>query len=117
VFHRNRMQIPAPAKGRSETSMLRHYETYRNRRRQTVGINCSKSPLLCIGRQCLLATKKASAQTWEQLQESRILRDPRAAWYNTVVAEKYGAEIVAFPRTYRVPRPRWLQGQLQSGWM
>ncbi len=43
----------------------------------------------------VLAAKKANVKTWEQLKGQNLCAI-QGAWYNKPVAEKYGAEIVAF---------------------
>jgi polar amino acid transport system substrate-binding protein len=43
----------------------------------------------------VLANKKAALKNWEQLKDQKIC-GIQGAWYNKAVAEKYGAEIVAF---------------------
>jgi polar amino acid transport system substrate-binding protein len=42
-----------------------------------------------------LAPKKAALKNWEQLKDQKICAI-EGAWYNKTVAEKYGAQIVAF---------------------
>src|SRR5215510_13304771 len=61
-------------------------------RRQTVGII---DPSYYASGVNVLAIKKAALKTWEQLKNQKICAI-QGAWYNKVVAEKYGAEIVAF---------------------
>ena len=43
----------------------------------------------------VLANKKANLKSWEQLKGQKVCAI-QGAWYNKPVAEKYGAEIVAF---------------------
>jgi len=43
----------------------------------------------------VLAVKKAGLKSWEQLKDQKIC-GIQGAWYNKPVAEKYGADIVAF---------------------
>jgi len=43
----------------------------------------------------VLAIKKAGLKNWEQLKDQKIC-GIQGAWYNKPVAEKYGADIVAF---------------------
>lgn len=43
----------------------------------------------------VLANKKANLKSWEQLKDQKLCAI-QGAWYNKPVAEKYGAEIVAF---------------------
>ena len=46
----------------------------------------------------VLAVKKAGLKSWEQLKDQKIC-GIQGAWYNKPVAEKYGADIVAFKGT------------------
>src|SRR5205823_13553803 len=43
----------------------------------------------------VLANKKANLKSWEQLKDQKVC-GIQGAWYNKPVAEKYGADIVAF---------------------
>jgi len=61
-------------------------------RRQLVGII---EPLYYASGVNVLANKKAGLKTWEQLKGQKIC-GIQGAWYNKPVAEKYGADIVAF---------------------
>jgi polar amino acid transport system substrate-binding protein len=61
-------------------------------RRQTVGI---VDPSYYASGVNVLAIKRAALKTWEQLKNQKICAI-QGAWYNKVVAEKYGADIVAF---------------------
>src|SRR5712672_1931641 len=61
-------------------------------RRQTVGII---DPSYYASGVNVLANKKAALKTWEQLKDQKVCAI-QGAWYNKPVAEKYGAEIVAF---------------------
>jgi polar amino acid transport system substrate-binding protein len=61
-------------------------------RRLLVGII---EPLYYASGVNVLANKKAAIKTWEQLKGQNICAI-QGAWYNKPVAEKYGAEIVAF---------------------
>src|SRR6266702_6518275 len=61
-------------------------------RRQTVGII---DPSYYASGVNVLAIKKAAFKKWEQLKDQKICA-VQGAWYNKTVAEKYGAEIVAF---------------------
>ena len=61
-------------------------------RRQTVGI---VDPSYYASGVNVLAVKKAAFKKWEQLKDQKIC-GIQGAWYNKTVAEKYGAEIVAF---------------------
>jgi polar amino acid transport system substrate-binding protein len=61
-------------------------------RRQVVGII---EPSYYASGVSVLANKKAGLKTWEQLKGQKICAI-QGAWYNKPVAEKYGAEIVAF---------------------
>src|SRR5712672_1545903 len=61
-------------------------------RRQTVGII---DPNYYASGVNVLAVKKAALKNWEQLKDQKICAI-QGAWYNKPVAEKYGAEIVAF---------------------
>ena len=61
-------------------------------RRQVVGII---EPLYYASGVNVLANKKAALKTWEQLKGQKIC-GIQGAWYNKPVAEKYGADIVAF---------------------
>ena len=61
-------------------------------RRQLVGII---EPLYYASGVNVLANKKAGLKTWEQLKDQKIC-GIQGAWYNKPVAEKYGADIVAF---------------------
>src|SRR6185295_790140 len=61
-------------------------------RRQVVGII---EPLYYASGVNVLANKKAGLKTWEQLKDQKIC-GIQGAWYNKPVAEKYGADIVAF---------------------
>jgi polar amino acid transport system substrate-binding protein len=61
-------------------------------RRLLVGII---EPLYYASGVNVLANKKAALKTWEQLKDQKIC-GIQGAWYNKPVAEKYGADIVAF---------------------
>jgi len=61
-------------------------------RRQVVGI---VEPLYYASGVNVLANKKAGLKNWEQLKDQKICAI-QGAWYNKPVAEKYGADIVAF---------------------
>jgi len=61
-------------------------------RRQVVGII---EPLYYASGVNVLANKKAALKSWEQLKGQNVCAI-QGAWYNKPVAEKYGAEIVAF---------------------
>jgi polar amino acid transport system substrate-binding protein len=61
-------------------------------RRQVVGI---VEPLYYASGVNVLANKKAGLKNWEQLKDQKIC-GIQGAWYNKPVAEKYGADIVAF---------------------
>ena len=61
-------------------------------RRQVVGII---EPLYYASGVNVLANKKAGLKTWEQLKGQKVC-GIQGAWYNKPVAEKYGADIVAF---------------------
>src|SRR5260370_76099 len=62
----------------------------------------------------VLAVKKASLKTWEGLKGQKICAI-QGAWYNKVVAEKYGADIVAF-RGQAESETALLQGNC-IGWL
>ena len=61
-------------------------------RRLVVGII---EPLYYASGVNVLANKKAALKTWEQLKGQNVCAI-QGAWYNKPVAEKYGADIVAF---------------------
>jgi polar amino acid transport system substrate-binding protein len=61
-------------------------------RRQVVGII---DPLYYASGVNVLATRKAALKNWEQLKGQKVC-GIQGAWYNKPVAEKYGADIVAF---------------------
>ena len=61
-------------------------------RRQIVGII---EPLYYASGVNVLANKKAGLKTWEQLKDQKVC-GIQGAWYNKPVAEKYGADFVAF---------------------
>jgi polar amino acid transport system substrate-binding protein len=61
-------------------------------RRKTVGI---VDPSYYASGVNVLANRKAAFKQWEQLKDQKICAI-QGAWYNKTVAEKYGAEIVAF---------------------
>jgi polar amino acid transport system substrate-binding protein len=61
-------------------------------RRQVVGI---VEPLYYASGVNVLASKKAALKNWEQLKGQKVC-GIQGAWYNKPVAEKYGADIVAF---------------------
>jgi len=61
-------------------------------RRKVVGI---VQPLYYASGVNVLSNKKVALKTWEQLKGQKIC-GIQGAWYNKPVAEKYGAEIVAF---------------------
>jgi polar amino acid transport system substrate-binding protein len=61
-------------------------------RRQAVGII---EPNYYASGVNVLAVKKAALKTWDQLKDQKICAI-QGAWYNKVVTEKYGADIVAF---------------------
>jgi polar amino acid transport system substrate-binding protein len=80
-------------------------------RRQTVGII---DPSYYASGINVLAIKKVALKTWEQLKNQKICAI-QGAWYNKVVAEKYGADIVAF-RGQTEAETALLQGNC-IGWM
>ena len=80
-------------------------------RRQTVGI---VDPSYYASGVNVLAIKRAGLKTWEQLKNQKICAI-QGAWYNKVVAEKYGADIVAF-RGQAESETALLQGNC-IGWM
>ena len=61
-------------------------------RRQIVGII---EPLYYASGVNVLGNKKAALKSWEQLKGQKVC-GIQGAWYNRPVAEKYGADIVAF---------------------
>jgi polar amino acid transport system substrate-binding protein len=61
-------------------------------RRQVVGII---DPLYYASGVNVLASRKAALKAWEQLKGQKVC-GIQGAWYNKPVAEKYGADIVAF---------------------
>jgi polar amino acid transport system substrate-binding protein len=61
-------------------------------RRQVVGII---DPLYYASGVNVLASRKAALKSWEQLKGQKVC-GIQGAWYNKPVAEKYGADIVAF---------------------
>ncbi|HMK78454.1 MAG TPA: transporter substrate-binding domain-containing protein [Xanthobacteraceae bacterium] len=61
-------------------------------RRKVVGI---VEPLYYASGVNVLSNKKAALKSWEQLKDQKIC-GIQGAWYNKPVAEKYGADIVAF---------------------
>jgi polar amino acid transport system substrate-binding protein len=61
-------------------------------RKQTVGI---VEPAYYASGVNVFAIKKANLKSWEQLKDQKICAI-QGAWYNKTVAEKYGADIVAF---------------------
>jgi len=61
-------------------------------RRLLVGII---EPLYYASGVSVLGNKKAALKTWEQLKDQKVC-GIQGAWYNKPVAEKYGADIVAF---------------------
>src|SRR5437764_10118940 len=61
-------------------------------RRQAVGI---VDPLYYASGVNVLANRKAALKSWDQLKGQKIC-GIQGAWYNKPVAEKYGADIVAF---------------------
>jgi polar amino acid transport system substrate-binding protein len=61
-------------------------------RRKTVGI---VEPDYYASGVNVLAVKKAGLKSWEQLKDQKICAI-QGAWYNKTIAEKYGADIVAF---------------------
>jgi polar amino acid transport system substrate-binding protein len=61
-------------------------------RRQVVGI---LDPLYYASGVNVLASKKAALKSWDQLKGQKVC-GIQGAWYNKPVAEKYGADIVAF---------------------
>src|SRR5260370_39210742 len=61
-------------------------------RRLLVGII---EPLYYASGVNVLGNKKASLKNWEQLKDQKVC-GIQGAWYNKPVAEKYGADIVAF---------------------
>ncbi len=61
-------------------------------RRQVVGII---DPLYYASGVNVLATRRPALKTWEQLKGQKVC-GIQGAWYNKPVAEKYGADIVAF---------------------
>jgi polar amino acid transport system substrate-binding protein len=80
-------------------------------RRQTVGI---VDPSYYASGVNVLAIKRAALKTWEQLKNQKICAI-QGAWYNKVVAEKYGADIIAF-RGQTESETALLQGNC-IGWM
>jgi polar amino acid transport system substrate-binding protein len=64
-------------------------------RRQVVGI---VEPLYYASGVNVLASKKAALKSWDQLKGQKVCAI-QGAWYNKPVAEKYGADIVAFKGT------------------
>ena len=80
-------------------------------RRQTVGI---VDPSYYASGVNVLAIKRAALKTWEQLKNQKICAI-QGAWYNKVVAEKYGVDIVAF-RGQTESETALLQGNC-IGWM
>jgi polar amino acid transport system substrate-binding protein len=80
-------------------------------RRQTVGII---DPSYYASGVNVLAVKKAAFKTWQGLKDQKICAI-QGAWYNKVVAEKYGAEIVAF-RGQAESETALLQGNC-LGWL
>ena len=61
-------------------------------RRQVVGI---VEPLYYASGVNVLASKKAALKSWEQIKGQKVC-GIQGAWYNKPVAEKYGADVVAF---------------------
>jgi polar amino acid transport system substrate-binding protein len=61
-------------------------------RRKVVGI---VEPLYYASGVNVLGNKKAALKNWEQLKGQKVC-GIQGAWYNKPVAEKYGADIVAF---------------------
>jgi polar amino acid transport system substrate-binding protein len=61
-------------------------------RRQVVGVI---DPLYYASGVNVLASRKAALKNWEQLKGQKVC-GIQGAWYNKPVAEKYGADIVAF---------------------
>ena len=61
-------------------------------RRQVVGI---VEPLYYASGVNVLGAKKAALKSWDQLKGQKVC-GIQGAWYNKPVAEKYGADIVAF---------------------
>ena len=80
-------------------------------RRQTVGII---DPSYYASGVNVLAIKRAALKTWEQTKNQKIC-GIQGAWYNKVVAEKYGTDIVAF-RGQTEAETALLQGNC-VGWM
>ena len=64
-------------------------------RRKVVGII---EPLYYASGVNVLSNKKAALKTWDQLKGQKVCAI-QGAWYNKPIAEKYGAEIVAFKGT------------------
>jgi polar amino acid transport system substrate-binding protein len=64
-------------------------------RRKTVGII---DPDYYASGVSVFAVKKAGLKSWEQLKDQKIC-GIQGAWYNKPIAEKYGADIVAFKGT------------------
>ena len=73
-------------------TVYRQLRQYGQLRRQVVGII---EPLYYASGVSVLANKKAGLKTWEQLKGQKVC-GIQGAWYNKPVAEKYGADIVAF---------------------
>jgi polar amino acid transport system substrate-binding protein len=80
-------------------------------RRKTVGI---VEPSYYASGINVLANRKAAFKQWEQLKDQKICAI-QGAWYNKTVAEKYGAEIVAF-RGQTEAETALLQGNC-VGWL
>src|SRR5437016_4051612 len=80
-------------------------------RRKTVGI---VDPDYYASGVNVLANRKAALKKWEQLKDQKICAI-QGAWYNKTVAEKYGAEIVAF-RGQTEAETALLQGNC-VGWL
>jgi polar amino acid transport system substrate-binding protein len=80
-------------------------------RRKTVGI---VEPSYYASGINVLANRKAAFKQWEQLKDQKICAI-QGAWYNKTVAERYGAEIVAF-RGQTEAETALLQGNC-VGWL
>src|SRR2546421_6872679 len=88
VVSSNRMQFLQQGKIDLMIATMNHKPD----RRQIVGII---EPLYYASGVNVLANKKAALKNWEQLKGQPVC-GIQGAWYNKPVAEKYGAEIVAF---------------------
>src|SRR3954467_10402941 len=88
VVSSNRMQFVQQGK----TDLMIATMNDKPDRRQIVGII---EPLYYASGVNVLANKKAALKNWEQLKDQKVCAI-QGAWYNKPVAEKYGADIVAF---------------------